>query len=279
MKIFVTGATGFIGSNFLKKSISAGNEVIALKRSSTSKPRIKLDKEPIWLIKNLDEVTKEDLTGVDTVVHLAAHSMAPPYDSLENCMYWNLIAPLKLFNQAIEAGIKRFVVAGSCFEYGKSGMEYDFIPIDAPLKPTSTYAASKAAASITFYQMGVEHKLELSIHRIFHVYGLGEAEYRLWPSLKRAAENGEDFPMTFGEQVRDFICVDDVVVQLLEYCKPNKVLSGEPLLKNLGKGKPQSILEFSRIWWKKWNAQGQLLVGKIPYREGEVMCFVPKITE
>jgi nucleoside-diphosphate-sugar epimerase len=72
----------------------------------------------------------------------------PPYDSLEACLYWNLNASLKLFNQAHHAGISKFLVAGSCFEYGKSGERYEYIPVDAPLEPTKTYQISKAAASV-----------------------------------------------------------------------------------------------------------------------------------
>ena len=279
MRIFVSGATGFIGSNFLQKALLEGHDVIALRRSEHSEPKIHLDFPPKWLFKQLDEVSFNDLEGVDVVVHLAAHSMAQPYDTLENCLYWNLTAPVKLFKQSIQAGVKRFVVAGSCFEYGKSGEDYDFIPINAPLKPNSTYAASKAAASITFYQMAVENKLELSIHRIFHVYGPGEAEYRLWPSLKSAAERGDDFPMTFGEQIRDFIHVYDVVDELLDYTLKNKVSPGNPIIKNLGTGKPQTIIEFSNFWWKKWEAKGKLLVGQIPYRRDEVMRYVPLTDE
>lgn len=277
MKIFVTGATGFIGSNFLNKVLSEGHEVIALKRSVKSQPRLSLKKKPIWLVKQIDEVNSENLKGVDVLVHLAAHSMAPPYDTLENCMYWNVNAPIKLFNQAIKASIKKFVIAGSCFEYGESGEDYEYIPVDAPLKPTLTYAASKAAASIAFYQIGVEHNLELSIHRIFHVYGPGESKTRLWPSLKEAAEKGSDFKMTQGEQIRDFIHVDDVIDKLYNYCLSNEVTCGKPLIRNLGTGEPMSILEFSNMWWDKWNAKGSLLIGELPYRPEEVMRYVPKI--
>jgi nucleoside-diphosphate-sugar epimerase len=277
MKIFVTGATGFIGSHFLNKALSSGVEVIALKRNLRSKPRINLIKEPVWLIKQLDEVELEDIKGVDVVVHLAAHSMYPPYDTLENCMYWNLMAPIKLFNKAIDAGVDRFVITGSCFEYGVSGEDYDKIPINAPLKPTLTYSASKAAASVAFYQMAVEKKLRLSISRIFQVFGPGESENRLWPSLKIAAENGQDFPMTAGEQIRDFIHVREVVESLWNDCFNQEMISGTPIIKNLGTGKPLSIKEFSEFWWKKWNANGKLLIGEIPYRRGEVMRYVPLI--
>lgn len=277
MKIFVTGASGFIGSHFLNKAHLSGAEIIALRRNVNSKPRIRLNKQPVWLTKSLSEVNASDLIGVDVVVHLAAHSMYPPYDTLSNCLHWNLIAPVNLFNEAIGAGIERFVITGSCFEYGETGEQYEYIPADAPLKPTLTYAASKAAASVAFCQMAIEKKLKLSIHRIFQVFGPGEAENRLWPSLKYAAENGQDFPMTFGEQIRDFIYVEEVVEVLWKDCLNKEITKGKPIIKNLGTGKPKTIKEFSEFWWEKWNANGKLLVGEIPYRKGEVMRYVPEI--
>jgi nucleoside-diphosphate-sugar epimerase len=170
MKIFVTGATGFIGSNFTNKALQEGNEVLALRRSDSSRTRVPLISEPIWLTKQLNEVSVQDLSGVDVVVHFAAHSMQPPYDTVENCNYWNVTAPLQLFNKAISAGVERFIVAGSCFEYGSSGERYQFIPANAPLLPTVTYAISKAEASRKFIQLAKDENLKLSIQRIFHVY-------------------------------------------------------------------------------------------------------------
>lgn len=278
MKVFVTGATGFIGSHFLNiLTQKLDLEVVALRRNLDSQPRIPLVKEPFWIIKALDQVEQSDFEDVDVIVHLAAHSMYPPYDTLDKCLYWNLTAPLQLFNEAVKAGVNKFVVAGSCFEYGFSGEEFDFIPIDATLKPTLTYAASKAASSIAFYQFAVQHQVQFSYHRIFQVFGEGEAETRLWPSLKKAALAGEDFPMTAGEQIRDFIAVEDVAHYFLEACLKDNLIAGKPEYYNVGSGQPQSILEFSRYWWEKWQAKGKLLKGKIPYREGEVMRYVPKV--
>jgi UDP-glucose 4-epimerase len=274
MKIFLTGATGFIGSNFINVALNNGFDVIALKRSLNSKPRISLNRQPNWLVKELDELNENDFYGVDIIVHLAAHSMQPPYDNLENCMCWNVLAPIKAFQKAINVGVKKFVIAGSCFEYGESGLKYNEIPVDAPLKPNLTYSASKAASSIAFYQMALQFELSLSYFRIFHVYGDGESKDRLWPSLKRAAVEGKDFPMTFGEQIRDFIHVNDVCERLIDQCKRGEHF---PFFENLGSGKPMSILEFSNYWWKKWNAKGKLLIGEINYREGEVMRYIPKI--
>ena len=124
MKIFVTGATGFIGSHFVKQALAAGHEVLALRRSENSQPRIALEKEPQWLDKNLDEVTVEDLKDCESMVHLAAHTGNVPYDSLENCLRWNLTAVVRLFENARNSGISRYVVAGTCFEYGCSVMKH-----------------------------------------------------------------------------------------------------------------------------------------------------------
>lgn len=278
MKIFLTGGTGFIGSHFLNLALKKGHQLLVLKRSKMSVPRVRLVDEPSWLNKEIKDVTAEDLKGIDVILHLAAHSANVPYDRLDNCILKNVLEPLALFERAVEAGVGKFVVAGSCFEYGKSGERYDFIPVTAPLEPTQTYPASKALASTAFYQFAIENKVQLSYHRIFQVFGEGELETRLWPSMRKAALNGENFEMTRGEQIRDFIEVSEVANKFLKACK--EILnqrSFEPKYYNLGSGNPQSILEFSKFWWEKWEASGKLKIGVKPYRKGEVMRYVPQI--
>ena len=83
-------------------------------------------------------------------MHLAAHSANTPYDSIENCLEFNLIKSFDFLKKAYKAGIRKFIIAGSCFEYTK-GEEYEFIPPDASLF-TQSYPASKAATSIIFTQ-------------------------------------------------------------------------------------------------------------------------------
>lgn len=273
MSIVLTGGTGFIGTHFLKQALEAGHIVRAIRRSSTSKPRIVLNRQPIWLNFQLDEVTAEELKGAEVLVHLAAHSVAYPFDSLANCLHWNLTAVLALFEQARLAGIQRFIVAGSCFEYGQSGERYDRIPTDAPLIPTNSYAVSKAAASIALCQWACEYQLSLEILRVFHVFGEGEAQNRFWPSLRRAAFSGEDFPMTEGEQIRDFLPVQAVAQTFLDRASLSDPPPGSQVF-NLSSGEPMSIRLFAERWWKRWDANGKLLCGSIPYRDGEVMRYV-----
>jgi len=273
MNIALTGGTGFIGSHFLKQALAAGHSVRAIRRSPSSKPRIAIAQQPDWLDCQLDEVTAEDLQGCEVLVHLAAYSVQYPFDSLFNCLHWNLMAVLALFEQARLAGIQRYIVAGSCFEYGRSGERYDAIPTDAPLEPTNSYAASKAAASVALRQWAEENQLSLEILRVFHVYGEGEAETRFWPSLRRAALAGEDFPMTAGEQIRDFMPVEAVARTFLDRASLDDLSPFSVQVFNLSSGKPISIRYFAGQCWKQWNARGRLLFGSLPYRPREVMRY------
>ena len=275
MRIALTGGTGFIGSHFLNQALSAGHEVQALRRSQSSKPRISLLKSPFWLERQLDEVTSEELVDCDVLVHLAAHTGNVPYDSLANCLRWNLNAVLALFEQAHMAGIKRFIVAGSCFEYGKSGERYKEIPTDAPLEPTNAYAASKAAATISLRQWAIEHEVSLEVLRIFHVYGEGELKTRLWPSLRQAAISGNDFEMTEGAQIRDFQPAEDIAKTFLNRAC-TEIYKKEVEILNLGTGNPRTIREFAEKWWRHWGAKGEIKFGAKQYRKDEVMTYVPK---
>jgi nucleoside-diphosphate-sugar epimerase len=275
MKIFITGATGFIGSHVVNQALAAGHDVLALRRSPTSSPRIPLEQQPQWLNRSLDEVKAEDFKDCEVLVHLAAHTGNVPYDTLTNCLRWNLMAVVALFEQARLAGIRRYVVAGSCFEYGHSGERYESIPTDAPLEPTNSYAASKAAASIVLCQWAEEHGLSLDLLRVFHAYGEGEAESRLWPSLRRAALAGNDIPMTAGEQIRDFLPVEDVASTFLDKALEPACAGQSSRIYNLTSDHPCSLRSFAEHWWQVWRASGRLVFGAMPYRAGEVMRYIP----
>ncbi len=277
MRIFLTGGTGFVGSNLINAILETTDyDIVGLKRSKAINSRIKLIKQPIWLTQEIDYLNKKYFEGIDVFVHLAAHSANQPYDNLTNCLKYNLIKPLNLLNSAFEAGVNKFIIIGSCFEYGLSGEKYENIPADAPLQPISSYPASKAAASTAFLQWAIEKNISMSLLRIFQIYGEGELSTRLYPSLLKAALIGENFPMTRGEQIRDFMNVEDLVAKLLREIEIiNSTKEHFIKVQNIGTNSPKSIMEFSKNIWHKYNAKGKLLFGEIPYRKNEVMRFVP----
>lgn len=276
MKVFLTGGTGFIGSHFINQAHFAGHEIVALRRSGST-PRVPLQRQPRWVDAALDAVPKGELQSCDVLVHLASHTPNPPYDTLENCLYWNVLATVRLFEQARAAGIGHYLCAGSCFEYGRSAERYERIPVDAPLEPTLSYPSSKAAASVALIGFAAQHGLRLKLYRIFQVFGEGEQASRLWPSLRAAAHEGRDFPMSAGEQVRDFIDVVDVAAAFVRGLDFSGAIPGQPRVANIGTGHEQTLAAFARHWWLAFGATGQLRLGEVPYRHNELMRLVPQI--
>lgn len=246
----------------------------ALRRPG-SLPRIPLQSSPDWIDGALDGDYREHLAGVDAVVHLASHTPNPPYAPLDECLYWNVFAAMQLARQAHEAGVRRFLVAGSCFEYGRSVERVQDIETSTPLEPNLSYPTSKAAASLAFEGFAREKSLELKILRIFQVYGEGEQRTRLWPSLRAAAQRGDDFPMSPGEQVRDFVAVESVARQFLDHLDFTGSEPGQPTVHHIASGKSQTLLEFAEYWWRHWGATGKLIPGAVPYRQNELMRLVP----
>jgi nucleoside-diphosphate-sugar epimerase len=278
VKIFVTGATGFVGSHFLNAALAADHEVIALRRPH-SRSRVPLLREPQWLEKSLADIGFVDFAGCEALVHLAAQGVTPQPATWDDCFRFNVVETLQLVEMATHAGLHRVVVSGSYAEYGRAGLRFDPIPPDAPLEPADPYAASKAAASIALAALCRVKKFELVYYRLFSVFGEGQFEGNFWPQLRRAALDGKDFPMTTGTQVRDFIPVEAVAAKLLSACTRTDVERGRPLVLNLASGKPVSLREIAGTWWKQFEAKGQLLVGAVPTRPNEVERYVPLVTE
>jgi nucleoside-diphosphate-sugar epimerase len=270
MKIFLTGGTGFVGSHFLRQALAHGHEVIAQRRPG-SQSRIALEQQPQWVDVALDGAFKEHLDGVDVLVHLASHTPNPPYDTLDRCLYWNVFASLHLAQQAVAHGVKKFLVAGSCFEYGRATERVIQLKTDTPLEPSLSYPTSKAAASVAFMGLAREMNLELKLLRIFQVYGEGEQANRLWPSLRDAALAGRDFSMSRGEQVRDFIDVQDVARRFVRALDFSDCTAGSPMVEHVASGNPQTLAAFAQHWWQHWGGTGQLHLGALPYRKNEIM--------
>src|SRR5262249_14941689 len=150
-RIFVTGNLGYVGSRVvahLRKSISNARIVgfdtayfAHVLSNASSFPERMLDEQRIGDVRDL---TVDDLSGVDCVVHLAAISNDPMGNRFEAVTYdINRDASVRLAKMADEAGVSHFVFASSCSIYG-------FAPGAArsetdALNPQTAYAKSKVA--------------------------------------------------------------------------------------------------------------------------------------
>ncbi len=277
MRIFLTGGTGFLGSHFLSEALELGHEVVALRRSG-SIPKIDLPKEPRWVEFELDEVPPELIAGCDAFVHLASQGVSPQKTDWETAFEVNVMQSLRLTQTAVNSGIKRLLFCGSCMEYGAVGDQYAEIPPEAPLVPIGPYATSKAAFSLAITSMARNVDATWILLRPFHFFGEGQHPSNFWPSLRHAAQSGQDFPMTPGEQIRDFSPVEQVARTFIQSLSHEGFIPGQLNVANVGSGVPVSLAGFARQWWNHWNASGQLLTGALPYRNDEVMRFIPKLT-
>ena len=273
MRIFVTGGNGFVGSHFIRKALAGGHQVTAICRNDQYCSAVDPCGNLQWIKADLSTLEIADFEGFDVLAHFAAHGVTPKPCTWQSAFQVNVIESLRLIDLARLADVPKIVVSGSYAEYGRAGLRYDYIPVDAPLEPTDPYAASKAAASIAFASYARANSLSLFYGRIFSAFGEGQHESNFWPALRKAALSGEDFNMTAGEQVRDFVAVTEVAEQFLRACCDLELPAGEPLFRNIASGNPQTLSAFAKQWWSIFNATGKLNIGNIPYRPNEVMRY------
>lgn len=273
MKILLTGGTGFIGSYLIVELLQAGHEVVAVRRLG-SEPVIIIEKQPMWLECSLFQLTVNQLVGVDTVIHLASAGVSPQQASWDDLEQINVAAGLHLIQLAHRAGVPRFIAAGTCLEYGEEANIWDRIPPKAPLRPTTPYGASKAAGFLMLQEYAKAHPIKLFYGRIFTAYGEGQFSGNLWPSLRQAAILGQDFPMTLGEQVCDFIPVEEVARHLRIAAERYDLEIFQPLVVNIGRGVGERVVDFAMHQWEQFGATGCLKPGSIPSRSGQVYRIV-----
>lgn len=279
MRVLVTGATGFVGQHTVNALVDAGHDVVALYRrsrpASTGAVR--------WVQWDLTDGDLSDLRrgidGVDGLIHLAASGVDARSSTWADCFDVNVAGTVRLWLFAAESGVRRIVNLGSCFEYGAAADSHWLIPVSAAPEPMNAYAASKAAATMALHGIAASHAVRAITLRPCVVFGEGESDYRLWPSLRRAALAGADFPMTTGEQVRDFVPVEVVAARLCEALTRDDLTPGRLLIENVGSGKPQSVREFATYWWGHWRATGKLLFGAVPHRPSECLRIAPKLQD
>ena len=195
------------------------------------------------------------------VFHLAAAGVTDPGVDPALALAVNAGGTVRMLEALRERDVWRVVLAGTCYEYGaRETVE--------GLDPFNAYAASKVAAWAFGRMYWRVHGLPIVTVRPFQVYGPGQIPHTLIPAAIRAALAGEDFPMTPGEQERDFIYVEDVVEGMLAAAQAPGI-EGQSL--DLGTGQAHTVRQVVERVWAITAAQGHILAGALPYRPAEVM--------
>jgi UDP-glucose 4-epimerase len=268
-RVLLTGGTGFLGANLLRRLTSSGVHPVATYRD---RPPLPADASVEWMKLDLAVAgAVRSLVGEvrpDVVFHLAAKLGSDrSYEFADEVVSVNLVGTHSLLSALGRCcrNLERVVIVGTSEEYGRC----ERLPIteEQPARPVSPYSASKAAATQLATLYHTLFGCPVVILRPFIVYGPGQPPRMMIPELIRCALDGRDFEMTKGEQTRDFVYVDDVTECLVLAATASGV-DGE--IFNVCSGEERPIREVAELVLRLTGATVKLLPGAKPYRENEV---------
>jgi UDP-glucose 4-epimerase len=266
MRILVTGATGFIGQHLVRQLLRTGQTVTLLLREGYAGQRPL--PTPLVALRSHFDVVYADLRNFsltvravqaaqpERVIHLAAVGTTDPFLPLESALRHNVHATLNLIRACCEKGrASQLLLARTPGE--RLGL--------------NTYATSKAAAWQFARMYARTQDWPLVGGMIFQAYGPGQPERTLVPAAVAAARIGIDFPMTSGQQQRDWVAVADVVRGLMAVLQTD-LAPGTTV--ELGSGRLTSALELVETIYELTKRGGQPRPGLLPDRPGEAAAWL-----
>lgn len=207
--ILVTGGTGFVGRQVVRHLLDGGFRVTLTSRNPATARH--LDNR-VYAVRETSDLFSESLERLitlvaecDTVIHCAWCTDRTDYvSSLLNMDC--LAGSVRLARACAASGGARFVGVGTCAEYDHSA---GTLAASAPLRPTSLYAASKAATFLVLSSLLPPLGVKFTWCRLFYLFGEGERPDRLIPTVRRHLEQGIPVALTEGCQIRDFLDVGE----------------------------------------------------------------------
>lgn len=269
MRILITGATGFVGRHFIPFLVqnAPSSEILTINRSITRA-------EELFPFDNCNHISVDQLSEVykfepEIVFHLASFvTSRNDLEAVEHILQTNIVFGVQVLEALKRCKtIKLFVNVGTCAEYrfGPSKIDNAYI-----------YSASKTAYRqfLSYYSTLIGFKY---VHIVpYTIYGGEDSQKKIIDYICDSFDSSEPIKMSKGEQILDFIHVDDVSYFFVYLMRIHDQLNSGEIL-HLGTGKGTSILELSTIMEKKHNKKCNINWGSLPYREMDVMYAVAPI--
>ncbi|MEZ5692416.1 MAG: NAD-dependent epimerase/dehydratase family protein [Altererythrobacter sp.] len=206
MKIFITGASGFVGGAATRALVAKGHEVLAMSRSESSDTKIRAaGGTPVRC--DLEDVAAGHLSGADAVIHSAAYVEAwGPKDAWHR---FNVLGTQRMLDVAKAAGVKRFIHIGTeaAIVHGQDihGADETY-----PLAPQSPYpyCATKARAEKLVRDANAPG-FETVVLRPRFIWGPGATT--LLPAIESMAKDGGWVWVGGGKAVTSTTHIDNLV--------------------------------------------------------------------
>lgn len=228
MNYLLTGAAGFIGSNFARELIkdSSNNQIIILDKLTyaanlqgindlLSNPKIKFVHGDILNRSLVSELVDQ----VDFIVNFAAESHVDrSIESSETFFNTNIMGTVSLLETLRNFPSKVMLQISTDEVYGSitNGLATE----NYPLKPNSPYSSSKASADLICRSYFQTFRVDVRITRCTNNYGPFQNPEKLIPKIITNLLLGRDIPLYGdGKNVRDWIHVNDHISGILEVIK------------------------------------------------------------
>ncbi len=279
-KVLVTGGTGFVGSCVVKKLIVAGAEVCVASRPSGGIVK-KMDR--LREVKRIIKMINLDLLD-DPAVHDAISTFMPAVvvnaaavpnsnrtlDALDDQIQGNFITAVNLVKVAAKNKIGKFVHIGSIAEYGDSPSPFVETMREQPTYP---YSLSKIMATHAVLLYGKLSGMATTVVRPAAVFGpTQDFGLMLIPNIIKSAIDGKNFDMNPGDQIRDFVYVEDLVDGILiAGASPHS----DQQIFNLGGNKGYKVKDVATMLNKLMGNSIRINFGAEPYRPRDAMeCYM-----
>jgi nucleoside-diphosphate-sugar epimerase len=271
MNIFITGATGFLGSNIARFLVDKGHCLIATKRADSNMDRCVSFVEVVsWVDTNeqnwLDNVIE---FKPELIIHTAWSGVgAATRDDLE-IQRKNIDFITEILHIAEKVEVKKLISLGSQAEYGIfAGRATEAYAV----KPVDNYGKVKLEVLELFRNFCNVKGIEWYWLRVFSVLGTNENPEWLVPQTITKLKNGRSIALTGGEQVYDYLYMDDFLERLNQVIEYKLNVSG---IYNLCSGRAVQIKQLLLSIAAALGVSTNLLqFGAIPYRTNQNMNIV-----
>lgn len=265
MRIAVIGASGFLGRHVLAALAEREIETLATSRTGAV-GHARPGQRTVALDCDAPPADPFEALGrPDAVIHLAWGGL-PNYRSLHH-FESELPTQYRFLAALVRGGLRRLVVTGTCFEYGMASGALDEVLQPAPENP---YGFAKNTLHQQLAFLRAETGVSLVWARLFYLYGEGQSSRSLYSQLRAAVAAGErHFPMSGGEQLRDFLEVSEaarvLTVLALHDCDVGAI--------NVCSGRPVSVRGLVERWISENGWDITLELGRYPYPDYEPLAF------